>query len=179
MFYPKHPFVFLKYNQCGCILHDLVLHLGVIVDLDTSFRVNVLGADYLTVPLQRLQLEELGRGQKLQKKSEASLASSLVLDCENHEWVTCSFQIIALQCKDLCVNGNVCDGDLTSIMSVFLMCRASVPPKQRYCITSCEEEIHVSFRLRMTAVQTHASKSVTVRFKHNSKVPLVYNICIT
>lgn len=33
--------------------------------------------------------------------------------------------------------------DRTSITSVFLMCRASVPPQYRYCITSWKQETHV------------------------------------
>lgn len=39
-----------------------------VVDLHTCFSVYVLGADNLTVPLQRLQLEELGCRQKLKRK---------------------------------------------------------------------------------------------------------------
>ena len=45
---------------CTTVNVWLCWHLGVVVDLHTRFCVDVLGADHLTVPLQRLQLEELG-----------------------------------------------------------------------------------------------------------------------
>lgn len=50
-------------------LCNIIFYLGVVVDLHTRLSVNVLGADNLTVPLQRLQLEELGCRQKLESKN--------------------------------------------------------------------------------------------------------------
>lgn len=43
------------------------MHPGVVVDLHTGLRVDVLGADNLTVSLQGLQLEELSSRQKLER----------------------------------------------------------------------------------------------------------------
>lgn len=45
-------------------------YLGVVVDLHTRLRVDVLGADNLTVPLQRLQLKELCCGQELRGRKK-------------------------------------------------------------------------------------------------------------
>lgn len=67
--------------MCGTAVQHILNstpHLGVAVDLHTGFCVDVLRADDLTVPLQRLQLEELGRWQQLhtpEKRSYSLVAS--------------------------------------------------------------------------------------------------------
>lgn len=48
-------------------------YLGVVVDLHTRLRVDVLGANNLTVPLQRLQLKELCCGQELRGKKKKKI----------------------------------------------------------------------------------------------------------
>lgn len=58
---------FSLYYQCLYLVGG-ILHPGVVVDLHTGLRVDVLGADNLTVSLQGLQLEELSSREKLERR---------------------------------------------------------------------------------------------------------------
>lgn len=98
-------------------------YLGVVVDLHTRLRVDVLGANNLTVPLQRLQLKELCCGQELRgkKKKKNPYGASVKL------WNVEGFR--QKNYRRHCGSEEALKIAPTSITSEFLMCRESVPPK--------------------------------------------------
>lgn len=97
-------------------------YLGVVVDLHTRLRVDVLGADNLTVPLQRLQLKELCCGQELRgrKKKNPYGASVKLWNVEGFRQKNYRRHYGSEEAVKIAP---------TSITSEFLMCRESVPPK--------------------------------------------------
>lgn len=98
-------------------------HLGVFVEVHAGFRGDVLGADDLTVSLKALQLEELGCRKELRRRQGQNRGSVMPE---------------ARTGQDLESVGRFTP---TSMTSVLRMCRDSVPPQYRYCMTSCKIKV--------------------------------------
>lgn len=96
-----------------------------LVEVHAGFRGDVLGADDLTVSLKGLQLEELSCREELWSGDEQNQDSVMLWHVsmqglESAGWFT-----------------------PTSMTSVLRMCRDSVPPQYRYCMTSCKKKIYI------------------------------------
>lgn len=86
-----------------------------LVEVHAGFCGDVLGADDLTVSLKSLELEELGCREELEGQKTTTEAE-------------------AKRTKETRTNARLCVR--TSMTSVLRMCRDSVPPQYKYCMTS-------------------------------------------
>lgn len=89
-----------------------------LVEVHAGFRGDVLGADDLTVSLKSLQLKELGRREELQGERTTT-------ETEDRQTLA---------------RGTSAGVSRTSMTSVLRMCRDSVPPQYKYCMTSWKRQ---------------------------------------